>query len=36
MRRRFSLEADFEESLVVALIFWDICIRIINFNMYLY
>ena len=35
-RRRFSLEADFEESRVVALMFWDICIRIINFNMYLY
>ena len=36
-RRRLILEADFEESRVVALmVFGLICIRIIDFNMYLY
>ena len=35
-RRRFILEADFEESRVVALMFGIICIRIVDFNMYLY
>ena len=36
-RRRLILEADFEESQVVAwMIFGIICIRIVNFNMYLY
>ena len=34
--RRLILEADFEESRVVALMFWIICIRIVNFNMYVY
>ena len=37
MRRRLILEADFEESRVVALMVFDlICIKIIDFNMYLY
>ena len=37
MRRRLILEADFEESRVVALmVFGLICIKIIDFNMYLY
>ena len=35
-RRRLTLEADFEESRVVALMSWIICIRIVDFNMYLY
>ena len=36
-RRRFILEGDFEESRVVALmVFGLICIRIVDFNMYLY
>ena len=36
-RRRLILEADFEESRVVALmVFGLICIRIVDFNMYLY
>ena len=36
-RKRLFLEADFEESRIVALmVFWIICIRIVNFNMYLY
>ena len=36
-RRRLILEADFEESRVVAwMVFRIICIRIVNFNMYLY
>ena len=35
--RRLILETDFEESRVVALIvFGLICIRIVDFNMYLY
>ena len=33
---RLILEADFEESRVLALMFWIICIRIVDFNMYLY
>ena len=36
MRRWLILEADFEESRVMALMFWIICIRIVDFNMYLY
>ena len=36
-RRWLILEADFEESRVVALmVFGIICIRIVDFNMYLY
>ena len=36
-RRRLILETDFEESRVVALmVFGLICIRIVDFNMYLY
>ena len=36
-RRRLNLEADFEESRVMALmVFGLICIRIVGFNMYLY
>ena len=36
-RRRLILEANFEESRVVALmVFGLICIRIVDFNMYLY
>ena len=36
-RRRLILEADFEESRVVAfMVFGLICIRIVDFNMYLY
>ena len=37
LRRQLILETDFEESRVVALmIFGLICIRIVDFNMYLY
>ena len=37
LRRRLILEADFEESRVVALMVSGlICIRIVDFNMYLY
>ena len=37
LRRRLILDADFEESRVVALmIFGLICIRIVDFNMYLH
>ena len=36
-RRRLILEIDFEESRVVALmVFGLICIKIVDFNMYLY
>ena len=36
-RRRLILEVDFEESRVVALmVFGLICIRTVDFNMYLY
>ena len=36
-RRRLILEIDFEESRVVALmVFGLICIKILDFNMYLY
>ena len=31
-----NLRGRFEESRVVALMFWIICIRIIDFNMYLF
>ena len=36
-KRRLILEAGFEESLVMAsMVFGLICIRIVDFNMYLY